>query len=95
MLLRTAENLFVNKNAIKSKFGNILEKVGISQNGWELFWEFQDFEWEFHSFGSNNTVNKQGIKRMKKRMRLRRRARRFEIGRGAIMFLFLPHSAVL
>ena len=42
---------------VKSKFGNILEKVGISQNGGELFWEFQGFEWEFHSFGSNNTVS--------------------------------------
>ena len=56
MLQRLVEKLFVNKNAIKSKFGNILEKVGISQNGWEFFWEFQGFEWEFHSFGSNNTV---------------------------------------
>ena len=55
MLQRLVEKLFVNKNAIKSKFGNILEKVGISRNGWELFWEFQDFQWEFHSFGSSNT----------------------------------------
>ena len=56
MLQRLEEKLFVNKNAIKTKFGKILGKVGISQNGWELFWEFQDFEWEFHSFGSSNTV---------------------------------------
>ena len=52
---RPKQNMFVNKNAIKSKFGNILEKVGISQNGWEFFWEFQGFEWEFHRSRSSNT----------------------------------------
>ena len=53
--MRPVEKLIVNKNAIKTKFGNIFEKVGIYQNGWELFWEFQDLEWDFHGFGSNNT----------------------------------------
>ena len=57
MLQTQIEKSFVDKNAIKSKFGNILEKVGISRNCWELFWEFQDFEWEFHRFRSSNTVH--------------------------------------
>ena len=56
MLQRLEGKLFVNKNEIKTKLGNILENVGISQNGWEFFWEFQDFQREFHSSGSSNTV---------------------------------------
>ena len=55
MLERLGKKLFGNKNAIKTKFGTIFEKVGNSQNGWEKLWEFHDFEWEFHSFGSSNT----------------------------------------
>ena len=47
--------MFVNKNAIKSDFGNISDKVGISHIGWELLWEFGNWAWEFLCFGSSNT----------------------------------------
>ena len=48
--------MFVNKNAIKSDFGNISDKVGISHIGWELLWEFGNYAWEFLPFGSSNTA---------------------------------------
>ena len=52
---RPKQNMFVNKNAIKSDFGNISDKVGISHIGWELLWEFGNWAWEFLCFGSSNT----------------------------------------
>ena len=52
---RPKQNMFVNKNAIKSDFGNISHKVGISHIGWELLWEFGNWAWEFLCFGSSNT----------------------------------------
>ena len=52
---RPKQNMFVNKNAIKSDFGNISDKVGISHIGWELLWEFGNLAWEFLCFGSSNT----------------------------------------
>ena len=52
---RPKQNMFVNKNAIKSDFGNISDKVGISHIGWELLWEFSNWAWEFLCFGSSNT----------------------------------------
>ena len=53
---RPKQNMFVNKNAIKSDFGNISDKVGISHIGWELLWEFGNWAWEFFCFGSSNTA---------------------------------------
>ena len=53
---RPKQNMFVNKNAIKSDFGNISNKVGISHIGWELLREFGNWVWEFLYFGSSNTV---------------------------------------
>ena len=55
---RPKQNMFVNKNAIKSDFGNISDKVGISHIGWELLWEFGNWAWEFLCFGSSNTGRK-------------------------------------
>ena len=52
---RPKQNMFVNKNAIKSNFGNISDKVGNSHIGWELLWEFINWAWEFLCFGSSNT----------------------------------------
>ena len=49
---RPKQNMFVNKNAIKSDFGNISDKVGISHIGWELLWEFGNSAWDFLCFGS-------------------------------------------
>ena len=52
---RPEEELFVNKTAIKTEFGMVLEKFGISQNCWEKSWEFLGFRWEFPRFGSSHT----------------------------------------
>ena len=54
--------MFVNKNAIKSDFGNISDKVGMSHIGWDLLWEFGNWAWEFLCFGSSNTAYKIGSK---------------------------------
>ena len=52
---RPDENLFVNKNAIKWKFGIKLQKVGMSPNCWDKSWDFQHFSWEIRSLASSNT----------------------------------------
>ena len=44
---RPKQNMFVNKNAIKSNFGNISDKVGNSHIGWELLWELDNWAWEY------------------------------------------------
>ena len=52
---RPKQNMFVDKNAIKSDFGIIADEVGISHIGWDLLWEFGNWTWEFLFFGSSNT----------------------------------------
>ena len=48
--------LFVNKNAIKSNFGNCTNKVGNFQIGTERLREFGHLAWEFLRFGSSHTA---------------------------------------
>ena len=55
-LKRPRPKLFVNKNAIKSNFGNYTNKVGNFQIGWERLWEFGHWAWEFLRFGSSEAA---------------------------------------
>ena len=48
--------MFVNKNAIKSNFGNYANKVGNLQIVWERLQEFGRWAWEFLQFGSSHTA---------------------------------------
>ena len=52
---RPRPKLFVNKNAIKSKFGNYANTVGNFQIGWERLREFGHRAWKFLRFGSSHT----------------------------------------
>ena len=55
-LKRPRPKLFVNKNAIKSNFGNCTNKVGNFQIGTERLREFGHLAWEFLRFGSSHTA---------------------------------------
>ena len=53
--------LFVNKNAIKSNFGNYTNEIGNIQIGWERLREFGHWAWEFLCFGSSHTDCVRGL----------------------------------
>ena len=53
MLCKHYGNIFVNKNAKKV----IMEKIPDFWNGWERFWEFDDFSWDLLCFESSHTVH--------------------------------------